>query len=332
MARHMESRGDRRARARALARFFAAGAVLSTTVLIVPGWEQMQAGPIGVTVLLAALAALTLYTGGERMGRGVFHAFTGCGTVLIAACQVYAGGGSPTAMYAMLYIWVILHCSLFFEPRIVVAHLTSTTLAHVVALHVAGETDGMAPQLALTLVTQVAAALVVGSLASRQRALADTDSLTGLGNRRAAERALEWAIDRSRRAVEARTCVAVFDLDGFKELNDRFGHAAGDVVLAELAASWREQLRSTDHLARTGGDEFLLVLTDCGIDEAERIVRRMTAMPEGVACSAGLARWIPDESATALVRRADEALYRAKADGPVAIAPDAAGGQVTRPA
>ncbi len=321
-----ESRVDRRGRARALAGFFTAGATLTTTVLLLPGWDGMHVAGLVGTVLLASLGALTLFARAERLGPSVIHAMTASGTVLIGACQILARGGSPTAMYAMLYIWVILHASLFFSRAAVAAHLGLTTLAHVVALVVLGEVESLAPQLALTLGTQVAAALVVSSLATRQRELADTDSLTGLGNRRVVGRALEWALARSRRAPSSPTCVALLDLDGFKTFNDQRGHLAGDLVLIEAAAAWRELVRSTDTLTRTGGDEFTLVLAECHLEEAERIVRRMIAhTPSAVTCSAGLARWDGRETSTTLIDRADKALYTAKAHGGLAIAPDAPG-------
>jgi diguanylate cyclase (GGDEF)-like protein len=77
----------------------------------------------------------------------------------------------------------------------------------------------------LTLGTQIAAALVVGSLATKMRRLADTDSLTGLENRRALERALAWQLARSRRTPAASVWISVLDLDGFKAFNDRHGHS-----------------------------------------------------------------------------------------------------------
>ena len=317
-----ESAVDRRARARTLGGLFAAGALLSTTVLLLPGWEGMHVPGIAATVVVAASGALLAVTLADRLGRTAIHALTASGTVLIAACQVLARGGSPTAMYAMLYIWVVLHCALFSSRAAIAGHLALTTLAHATALVWVGEVGAIAPQLALTLGTQVAAAVVVGTLAERQRLLADTDSLTGLGNRRVIERTLDWSLARSRRSPSSPTCLALMDLDGFKAFNDERGHVAGDRVLVQAATVWRGLLRSTDTLARTGGDEFTLVLHDTGLDEARRIVERMaTSTPAGVACSAGLARWDGRESATSLVERADRALYGAKADGPVVVAP-----------
>jgi diguanylate cyclase (GGDEF)-like protein len=321
--RQVESAPDRRARARALAGFFAAGAVLSTLVLVLPGWEEMHTAGILTTVVLAAMGAVTLAAFGERFGPGPTHAVTATGTLLIGACQVLAGGGSPTAMYAMLYIWVVLHASLFFSRAAVAGHLVLTTLVHALALVWLDDLGTVAPQLALTLGTQVAAAIVVTSLAATQRRLAETDSLTGLGNRRVVERALEWSISRSRRAPGSPTFVAVLDLDGFKAFNDRRGHVAGDNVLIETAAAWERLLRPTETLARTGGDEFMLVLAGCRREDAERVLHRMVAATAGdLRCSAGLARWDGTESATALTERADRALYIAKAGGPIALAPE----------
>ena len=325
-----ESRADRAARARALAGFFAAGAVLTSLVILLPGWDGVHKPGMAVTVAMAAGGAGLLVLFAERFAPVHVHLMTGAGTLLIAACQVLAGGGSPSAMYAMLYIWVILHASLFFGRAVVATHLVVTALAQVAALLSLGDVASIGPQLSLTLVTQVSAALVVGSSASRQRRLADTDALTGLANRRVAERALEMSLARSGRRPTSPTCVAMLDLDGFKEFNDEWGHVAGDLVLVEAAAVWRTQVRRTDTLARIGGDEFLLVLADCDLEDARQTVSRMVAAtPAVVACSAGLARWDGRESSIGLIKRVDRALYLAKDDGPVAVAPE--GGTVPVP-
>jgi diguanylate cyclase (GGDEF)-like protein len=89
-------------------------------------------------------------------------------------------------------------------------------------------------------------------------------------------------------------------------------------VLVAAAAAWQQGLRSTETLARTGGDEFTIVLPGCGDAEAEAIVRRLLAdTPPVVSCSAGLVRWDGHESLASLQARADAALYRAKSDGPL---------------
>lgn len=318
-----ESRVERGARSRALAWFFAAGAVLTSLVILLPGWDDVHKPGMAATVAMAAGGAGLLVLLAERLAPVHIHLMTGTGTMLIAACQVLAGGGSPSAMYAMLYIWVILHSALFFGRAVVATHLVVTALSQVGALLWLGDVASIGPQLSLTLVTQVSAALVVGSLASRQRWLADTDSLTGLANRRVAERALETSLARSERRPGTPTCVAMLDLDGFKAFNDEWGHVAGDLVLVEAAAVWRTQIRRGDTLARTGGDEFMLVLADCDLEDAHQTLARMVAAtPAVVSCSAGLARWDSRESAIGLIRRVDRALYLAKVDGPLAVAPD----------
>src|SRR5581483_4445442 len=104
-------------------------------------------------------------------------------------------------------------------------------------------------------------------------------------------------------------------VDGFKELNDRDGHLAGDRVLSEAAAAWSGEVRASDVLARYGGDEFALLLPDCTIDRAMEIVERLELVCHGVSFSTGVARWDGIEDADALLHRADEALYSAKSQG-----------------
>ena len=140
---------------------------------------------------------------------------------------------------------------------------------------------------------------------------AQTDALTGLPNRRA------WDSHLKRALSEERTiAIAMLDFDHFKEFNDSFGHPAGDRLLKEAAAAWRDQLRTGDLLARVGGEEFALILLDCEIDTATDVVERLRgSMPQGRTCSAGLAVRLDGEHAESIIGRADRALYRAKADG-----------------
>ncbi|HUB98806.1 MAG TPA: sensor domain-containing diguanylate cyclase [Solirubrobacterales bacterium] len=141
------------------------------------------------------------------------------------------------------------------------------------------------------------------------------DVLTGLPNRRALDEALPGEMARARRG-ESPLCLALIDIDHFKAYNDGHGHLAGDEVLRECAIAWVSELRGEDTIVRFGGEEFLVVLPDCPLDQAAEIVERLRGVtPGGQTCSAGLAQWDFAESVDALLSRADAALYEAKESG-----------------
>jgi diguanylate cyclase (GGDEF)-like protein len=138
-----------------------------------------------------------------------------------------------------------------------------------------------------------------------------TDALTGLPNRRAWERQM-----RQLSAAGHRMAIGMIDLDHFKQFNDTYGHPAGDRLLKETAAAWRDQLRPGDVLARVGGEEFGLLLLDCDAHTASEVVGRLRDhVTHRRTCSAGIAIKGADEAPDAAVERADAALYQAKARG-----------------
>jgi diguanylate cyclase (GGDEF)-like protein len=157
-------------------------------------------------------------------------------------------------------------------------------------------------------------AVEISRLVSRLEGLARTDPLTGVPNRRVWEEELPRELERARR-MGTGLCLAMIDLDNFKDYNDRHGHQAGDLVLKEAASAWRTEVRSTDLLARYGGEEFVLLLPACALDDAVQIVERLRLVTPLVTCSVGLARWDFQEASSQLVERADQALYAAKAEG-----------------
>ncbi len=106
--------------------------------------------------------------------------------------------------------------------------------------------------------------------------------------------------------------LAVLDLDGFKQINDRFGHAAGDRLLAEAASAWRARLRAGDILARHGGDEFVLLLPATSQAEAGEVLERLRRAELPVGWSIGLSAWLPHEGLEAGLARADRDLYSVK--------------------
>jgi diguanylate cyclase (GGDEF)-like protein len=152
------------------------------------------------------------------------------------------------------------------------------------------------------------------ALLDQLEALALSDPLTGLCNRRAWTERVQGTFGA--RDGSRRVCVAVLDLDKFKELNDSRGHQAGDQALKATAAAWQAELRPGDVLARFGGDEFALLLPDCPLPNALRVVDRLRAATRsGLSCSAGVAEWDGRETLAELQHRADALLYEAKRAG-----------------
>jgi diguanylate cyclase (GGDEF)-like protein len=174
---------------------------------------------------------------------------------------------------------------------------------------------------AIGLSSSMLVGIQIGRVIERRRmlknaaAIALTDPLTGLANRRAWEEELRREVARAKRTSN-RLALVMLDLDHFKQLNDTQGHQAGDTVLAEAAASWRNAVRTTDFLARYGGDEFAMLLPDCPSEYGETVLERIrTAIPPGCSASAGIAYWNGTETAEGLLSRADAALYEAKRAG-----------------
>ncbi|WP_337061795.1 GGDEF domain-containing protein [Kineococcus sp. G2] len=153
-------------------------------------------------------------------------------------------------------------------------------------------------------------------------ALARTDALTGLPNRRSGDAELH-RLQQAALAGGQPLSVALLDLDRFKSFNDTFGHPAGDRLLSEAAAAWTGGLAGTGGvLARWGGEEFLVLLPEHDLDAAAAAVGRLRpCTPLGQTFSAGVAEWDRAEPLAALVARVDEALYEAKHAGRDRVVP-----------
>ena len=154
------------------------------------------------------------------------------------------------------------------------------------------------------------------------RQLADLDALTGLHNRRYFHETLARECARAHR-YNRHLALIVFDLDDFKDVNDRIGHLGGDAVLAEAAERVRSVVRSADIPCRVGGDEFAVIMPESGIEPAEQLFGRLQGVisgrPIGAAgrlhISAGVAELKPEDDSVSFFERADQALYRAKDAG-----------------
>jgi diguanylate cyclase (GGDEF)-like protein len=178
--------------------------------------------------------------------------------------------------------------------------------------------------------------LVVGRLLAELSHKARHDVLTGLLNRRAMEDAIGEQVQRGRRTGEA-LALLMLDIDHFKSINDRFGHPVGDLALQHVARILRSSVREIDHLARIGGEEFLVLMPATSLDTArpaaERLREQVAMHPLhwhggsvdlsvsiGIAQSAGA-----HEETSRLLVRVDAALYQAKAQGRNRVAESAVG-------
>ena len=231
---------------------------------------------------------------------------------------VWAGIGMIAMLLGMLS-WCIVSRQPQFDPRL--QTLIITTTSFILAL-LTWQSHGFATRRQRMSADRKALAAALKEV----EVLMQHDTLTGLYNRQHLQGRLEAERERAR-AGGHRFCVALIDLDHFKHINDRHGHAMGDHVLIAFAQQAQAVLRETDTIARWGGEEFLILLPDTEpVDKAGIALTRlqaglrrtpvMEAEPNmRVTFSAGVAEWARGESIAQLLERADAALYEAKRQG-----------------
>jgi len=318
------------------------GAVSFVAVLLAPDPNTSDHGANFAFAAIMAVSAALLALAGPR--RNVLR-FAGLwGTLVLSIFMVFAKPIGPTPFF---YIWPILHSAYFFGRREVIANLILLTVCFGVALAFFQPTGIRGMVWIGTVLSLSLLAVVVRLLKGRiDRLMAElqessrTDPLTGLLNRRAFAESFEHELARSRRS-QAPLTLAIFDLDHFKQINDRLGHAAGDQALCQFADLLRAKQRYGDCIARVGGEEFAVLLIDCdpaGGKEFAIRVAESTALSAGgdddaqVTVSVGLASLGGAlQSQDALLLAADAALYEAKAAGRRRVAVHGAEITVTRP-
>lgn len=184
----------------------------------------------------------------------------------------------------------------------------------------------LAISLGITVVVLFMANLTIGGYQRRLEEMATTDKLTSLANRQIFEVLFDQAIKNSRR----RGCdlsAIMLDIDHFKLVNDNYGHPAGDMVLQAVARTAKDQVRDSDIICRWGGEEFMVLLPDCNLEEAGNVAEKIRHAVENlkdlawggrsisITASFGVTQFLAKESMEALVRRVDGALYTAKKNG-----------------
>lgn len=224
---------------------------------------------------------------------------------IVAAAETPGG----TATGTLGFVWVVLYTALCCSRRTARTYVCPVAAALAAALAV-NPFPGAVHTWAYVVLTAAAAGEALSGTVQRLHRLAVTDPLTGLLNRAGLRRATGPVLLAAERSGDDVT-VLVLDLDGFNEVNDVHGHAAGDALLVQLAHVWPQELRPGDLLGRWGGDEFVLVLPATDLASARAVVERLAARSTA-AWSYGLASSRPGSSLDGLLRDADADLYRAK--------------------
>lgn len=313
---------------RKLAAFgFLLAAVLDVGTLVLPDPDTRDHGAMLLIALIPLTLGLVLLFGRRLSERAIkFIAVTGAILTISAMIAVIL----PLGAALMFYTWPAMTAGYFCTRREIYGNLALLAVASGVALAASRSTQITGSTWGVTVAVSAVVVFGVSGLVRRNEALlaqlhnvATLDALTGLLNRRAFEPALEREVERAV-TVGAPLSTAVFDLDHFKLVNDRFGHAKGDEALRRFGGIIRRELRDVDLGARVGGEEFCVLLF--GMDESDA-----KAWAEGVSALL-IAETLGDEvelttscgvaSLNARVRTceqlqlaADRALYVAKANG-----------------
>ena len=262
--------------ARTLAWFYLAGGAVGLLSLLAPMHPSAVVPGLIANCAIAFVAAAFLFALGDRLPRWAVGAFLALGSLAITMAVLWDGHGSSA--YSFFYVWVGVEAFYFLSRSQAFVHIAIMAALYGGALAVIDPDPVAMQRWVLTVGVALVAGLLVAAMKERIVRLVDrlsgaarTDALTGIPNRRAFEERFEEELAAARRAGRPLT-VAVGDLDGFKLVNDRLGHQAGDDALRRVARELAKWKRRSDVNARVGGEEFALLLP--GVDEATRWLGR----------------------------------------------------------
>jgi diguanylate cyclase (GGDEF)-like protein len=300
----------RPAMAWSLALLFLFKAFVCLVAILFPVSANEPVGLIAAAGALGVIGACLVWLAARRIPVLGFELLAACGTLTSSLLVAHASTHGGMMIAAFSYPWIAIYSAHFFERRVVIAQGMLITVAFGVALLLGGMPHVGIYWMIVT-VTIWSICIVLGRLSESLRRQADTDTLTGLLNRKGfmAAAIREHAI--AQRSGN-RLTLAMLDLDGFKQINDLRGHTVGDSVLADLGRSWRERLRTGDILARHGGDEFVLLLPATTPESAGTVLERLRVADLPVTWSVGIGEWLPGESLGECIARADADLYSVK--------------------
>ena len=295
--------------ARTIALYGTAGGVCTLLASVFPPNEAAPVETLRALGAIALAGSVTVWQIGDRMPAWGLHLAVALGTIAISFAVSQTATALGMVVTSAAYLWVCIFTGLFFSLPAARAHMALIAVTFGAAL-VIGDKGVPINAWAFITVSLFVAGETLGRQSTRLRREAHTDALTGALNRNglaiAAERAFSLA-DRTGIPVTA----ALIDLDDFKTVNDRDGHAAGDRVLVKLAREWEAELEPSDILARLGGDEFLVILVGSGEGDAVALLERLR-FRSPAPWSAGVAGRKAGEDLKSCLAHADDALYEAK--------------------
>jgi diguanylate cyclase (GGDEF)-like protein len=307
-----------------IAMFLAGALTIFATLPSKADPDTSDHGALVVIAIVQVVCAAALWAAGPR--RVLLRLSPFAGIVLISTIVAVA---KPVGSVPFFYLWPVLAGAYYLSARDVVGVIALLCVSYGGALVISDEPQVKSLLFIGGATSYAVAAVIVSRLRTQRDAVMDelvrtamSDPLTGLLNRRGFEAAFDRDLERARRSGEP-LAVVVLDLDHFKLVNDRFGHAAGDDALRMLAGVLRDERRGGDATARIGGEEFAVVLLGSDAEGALRYIERVAdagARADGSAgplsLSAGIAELGADlQSRDDLLLAADRALYAAKAAG-----------------
>jgi diguanylate cyclase (GGDEF)-like protein len=296
------------------ARVLTGACVAATAVLLfclaVPFSPTAPLRLTGALVIVSAVLAICLFASRRRLPVAVVHGVVGLAVTLVSVCVATSTTAVGAAVTAFGFVWLAMYAAWFHPGAAVRVHTATIGVGLLTGLQ-ASDAPALWQTWFFVMASVGGVALTLDVLVRRLRRAADHDQLTGLPNRAAFLAAAERVMLPAQRRKGAVT-VAVIDLDDFKAVNDRDGHAAGDRQLADLARSWDAGIRRTDLLARYGGDEFVLLMPDTTAARARELLDRLAGANTDSRWSAGVAQW-GGEPLEGWIAAADRDLYRRKA-------------------
>ena len=305
---------------RVAALLFGVGSAITAISIVAPHQPQIETEGLAFVAAGGALLTAILLTVGARLPGWTVHVWAAAGTAIVSFGLLFNGerNGGAAGGDEMYYLWVTLYAAYYLGRWGTAGQLLVIAAAYTTTL-VAIDPGPIGPSRWLTTIGLATGSAVVVRLLSERverlvgelRHAAATDPLTGLPNRRAFGQRLGHELARARRTGEAFATLLI-DVDHFKQINDRRGHAAGDDALVALADVLTRELREIDTVARIGGDEFAVIVPATGVAGALQAAQRLRERA-GIPISVGAAVYgIDGHTADELARAADAALYEAK--------------------